>query len=472
MSTPITTAILDGIHATVVHVTMTIAPMPRSQPPLRTREATVRVRAALHGWVDGTLAVTPESDAVLSPAADLALAVSALVAAGTVDPTAVARVAFWGELGLDGTIRAARGALAAVEAAAAARIPCVIVPAACAGEVADLVPDVAVYTATHIAEVIGAFTNGGGASALSPARARAPQPATPDFDLADVRGLAGPRWALEVAAAGGHNLALVGPPGIGKSMLARRLPSILPPLTRPEMIDVTRVYSAIGVGERITVRPFRSPHHSVSAAALLGGGSTARPGEVTLAHHGVLYLDELAEFQRSTIEPLYRLLETREREVAVARACTTLRLPADFLFVAAANPCPCGWAGSAFRECTCVEAAVTRYRARLAPLRDHVDLYVDVPPVVLAELRNAAPGESSAVVRERVIAARAAQARRQPVLNARLSDAEIRALCPDVAVSTRTLRVARTVADLRGSADVTADDVERAACCGWTGGVS
>lgn len=469
MPMSITTAILDGIHAVTVPVTMAVVPSPRSQPPLRTREATVRVRAALHGWVDATLAVTPESDAALSLAADLALAVSALVAAGVVDPTAVARVAFWGELGFDGTVRAVRGTLAAVEAAAAARIPCIVIPAACADEVADLVPDIVVYTATHIAEVIGAFT-GDGAAALSPARARAPQPTTSDFDLADVRGLSGPRWALEVAAAGGHNLALVGPPGIGKSMLARRLPSILPPLTRSEMIDVTRIYSTVGLGARVAARPFRSPHHSVSAAALLGGGSTARPGEATLAHHGVLFLDELSEFQRSTTESLYRLFETRE--VVTARAHATLRLPADFLFVAATNPCPCGWAGSAFRECACDAAAIARYRGRLAPLRDHVDLYVDVPPVVLAELRNAAPGESSAVVRERVIAARAAQTRRQPVLNARLSDAEIRALCPDVAVSARTLRVARTIADLRGGADVTADDVERAACCGWTGGVS
>jgi magnesium chelatase family protein len=303
---------------------------------------------------------------------------------------------------------------------------------------------------------------------------------TSAIDLADVRGQIAARAALEVAVAGGHNLLLVGSPGIGKSMLARRIPTILPPLEHDEALAVTQVYSAIGAAPPglLRERPFRSPHHSVSAAALLGGGTMPRPGEITLAHHGVLFLDELPEFQRSTVESLRQPLE--DREVVIGRAHATVRFPASFLFVAAANPCPCGWAGSRVRECTCSAGAIERYRARLSgPMLDRIDLHVHVPPVALTELRGAAPGESSADVRARVIAARARQrARLAPwgvATNAEMGPKATRATCELApaaeafltrlaaarrSMSARTIdrliKVSRTIADLAG-----ADRIER-----------
>jgi magnesium chelatase family protein len=257
--------------------------------------------------------------------------------------------------------------------------------------------------------------------------------------------LPGPRWALEVAAAGGHDLAFVGPPGIGKMMLARRLPSILPPMTLPEVTDATRVYSAVGfVGARVEHRPFRAPHHTASLAALCGTqGATGRPGETALATHGVLLLDEATEFAHDAIDAVF------------AHRTTTQ-------IVISANPCPCGWFGAAVRECACPAASRQRYAQRLAPIVDRCDVVAVMPAASLSDLRGMPPGESSATVQARVVAARAIQAARGQ-LNATLPEAALRLACPGHdAVPTRTLRVARTIADLQGADAVTADHVAQA----------
>lgn len=452
-SVPVATAVLCGVEAELVHVDMALtSTLYLAGAPARTRETATRVRAALAA--SGYTGMRTRAPAMVATGAgaDLAFAISALAGDGVIHPTDVAGVAFYGDLGLDGSIRAARGTLAAVEAAAAAGLRAIVIPAACQAEVAGLVPDITVYVATHLDAVIAEYAETKGT--LGQARTLQPKPASwsSGFDLADVRGLPGPRWALEVAAAGGHDLALVGPPGIGKSMLARRLPSILPPLTLAQVRDVTRVYSAVGaVGERFTAPPFRAPHHTASLAAVrgtLGVGSarTQRPGEVALAIHGALFLDEAAEFSAATIDAAFLYRTTAQVILAV-------------------NPCPCGWADTGIRECACPQIARQRYALRVASIVDRCDITVTMPHVALNTLRDSAPGESSAVVRARVIAARAIQAARGQ-LNATLPGDVLRATCADCdadAVPTRTLRVARTIADLQGAADVTADHVTRAA---------
>jgi len=473
---------LRGIDATPIDVEVDVAGgLPAyhvvGMAAQSVREGAVRIRAALEAV--GQSLPTKKITVNLAPADlpkpgtgfDLPIAIGVLVGEGLLPAEAAAGLMLCGELGLDGTLRAVRGALSSAILARSLGLRGIVLPAVSAGEAA-VVEGLEVYAARHLQEVVAAFAGVAPLPRASPVPGRAPTIAP--LDLSDVRGQSLARSALEVAVAGGHGLLLLGPPGIGKSMLARRIPSILPPLDHAAALEVTKVYSSIGteLPGLVEQRPFRAPHHSISSAALLGGGSVPRPGEITLAHHGVLFLDELPEYSRATLESLRQPLE--DREIIVGRAHSTVRFPASFLFVAAANPCPCGWSGSRVRECLCSTAAVDRYRARLSgPLLDRIDLQIYVPPIPLTDLRGVESGESSATVRERVVIARARQAARLAPwglrTNAEMSPAATRATClltssaeallADLATTRRAMsaravdrliKCARTIADLAG----------------------
>lgn len=407
---------------------------------------------------------------------DLPIAVGVLAASGQVPSDALKDTAFIGELSLEGQLRGVRGALSLALGAKAQGLARVVLPEPCASEAA-MIPGISVLSARTLGEVV-AWLEGSGtlpsARAFSPVRERDP------VDLREVRGQARARRALEIAAAGGHNLLMVGPPGCGKSMLAARLPTILPELGFDEAVDITRVHSAAGLlGSGcglLARRPFRAPHHTISAAGMLGNAAL-QPGEISLAHHGVLFLDEVPEFHRHVLELLRGPLE--DRAVALSRAAGSIRFPASFTLVAAANPCPCGYQGHPTRPCSCSPGAVDRYRAKLSgPLMDRVDLQVWVQPVDPAALVSGRPGEPSDAVRARVQEARRRQRRRYAGTaihhNAELSgDRILEAATPtDQALRllhdtlergslsarawARILKVARTVADLEGAERVEA----------------